>query len=91
MPSRSKNMALVATGDPCARLGHAACQIRTPTLFVHGDSDRLVPAPHARAIYDRIAGDVRKEFHALERAGHMLQITHADEVASLLSRWIHRQ
>jgi pimeloyl-ACP methyl ester carboxylesterase len=85
------NMALVATGDPCARLGHAACQIRTPTLFVHGDSDRLVPASHARAIYDRISGDVRKEFHALERAGHMLQITHAEEVASLLSRWIQRQ
>jgi pimeloyl-ACP methyl ester carboxylesterase len=85
------NMALVATGDPCARLGRAACQIRTPTLFVHGDSDRLVPAPHARAIYDLMSTSVRKEFHAIERAGHMLQITHTDEVASLLSRWIQRQ
>jgi pimeloyl-ACP methyl ester carboxylesterase len=77
-------MALVASDDPCAQLGRAAMHIRMPALFVHGDCDRLVPEVHARAIYERMPSAGDRTFHTLQGTGHMLQISHAEQIASLL-------
>ena len=84
------NMALVATGDPCAQLAQTAAAIRAPTLFVHGDSDRLVPARYARAIYDIVSRQCPAEFHELPRTGHMLHISHPEDIAQLTLDWLDR-
>jgi pimeloyl-ACP methyl ester carboxylesterase len=84
------NMALVATGDPCMQLAQTAAAIRAPTLFVHGDSDRLVPARYARAIYEIVSRSCHAEFHELPRAGHMLHISHPEAIAQLSLDWLER-
>lgn len=84
------NMALVATGDPCAQLGRTAESIEAPTLFIHGDSDRLVPARYARAIYDIVSRRASAEFHVLKGTGHMLHISHPELIADLTIDWLQR-
>lgn len=84
------NMALVATGDPCAQLARTAASIRAPTLFVHGDSDRLVPVRYARGIYEIVSRRCPSEFHVLPNTGHMLQISHPESVSRLALDWLER-
>jgi pimeloyl-ACP methyl ester carboxylesterase len=83
-------MALVAFGDPCAQLERNARKIVAPTLFMHGASDRLVPAVHARAIYEIVARSVRAEYYELPQVGHMLHISHPERVRELLFDWLAR-
>jgi pimeloyl-ACP methyl ester carboxylesterase len=80
-------MALVAQGDPCAELARSASRIRAPTLFIHGDSDSLVPATQIRAIYEIVARSAPAAFHELRHTGHMLQLSHADRISSLIKDW----
>jgi pyruvate dehydrogenase E2 component (dihydrolipoamide acetyltransferase) len=88
-PSILPTMAALAQGDPCAALAANAALIAAPTLFVHGDSDRLVPAAHARALHDlRLAAGGSSEFQVVRSAGHMLPITHAQDIAARIERWI---
>jgi pimeloyl-ACP methyl ester carboxylesterase len=84
------NMARVATGDPCGELSRLAARIRAPALFVHGDSDTLVPATHSRAVHDTIGLANRTEFHELKRTGHMLHMSHAPQIRTLLLDWLAR-
>lgn len=84
------NMALVATGDPCGQLARAAALIQAPTLFIHGDSDWLVPARYARAVHALMARTGRAEFHELQRTGHMLQLSHPEAIRDLLLAWLQR-
>jgi pimeloyl-ACP methyl ester carboxylesterase len=81
------NMALVAQGDPCAELARTARRVRTPTLFVHGDSDGVVPAAQVRALYEIVRRAAPAEFHELPHTGHMLQLSHADRIGALISDW----
>lgn len=81
-------MGLVATGNPCDQLARGAALIRAPSLFIHGACDRLVPAAHARAVYETIARAVRAEFHQLPDTGHMLHISHPAEIAELVLSWL---
>jgi pimeloyl-ACP methyl ester carboxylesterase len=81
------SMALVAHGDPCAELARTAARIRVPTLFIHGDSDSLVPAAHVRAIHE-LMRSAPALFHELRHAGHMLQLSHADRISTLVSDWV---
>lgn len=83
-------MGLVATGDPCGQLARGATCIRSPTLFVHGDSDRLIPAANSRRLFDTIARKTYAEFHELPYAGHMLHISHAPQIAGLVAAWLER-
>jgi pimeloyl-ACP methyl ester carboxylesterase len=84
------NMAVVAGGDPCGQIGRAASEIRVPALFIHGDSDRLVPAVYPRAIYAVMARSGNAEFHELPNAGHMLHISHAQQIQQLMMDWLTR-
>ncbi|MET0385651.1 MAG: alpha/beta hydrolase [Polyangiales bacterium] len=84
------NMALVAAGDPCGELARIAPKIRAPTLFVHGDTDWLVPASHPRTLYETIARSVQAEFHELLDTGHMLHISHPDRIQALILDWVRR-
>jgi len=43
-------------------------QSKTPTLFIHGDSDRFVPASDAQVLYDACGAD--KKLLIVEGAGH---------------------
>jgi fermentation-respiration switch protein FrsA (DUF1100 family) len=42
--------------------------IKSPTLFVHGKRDDLVPLPLGQRLYEAHPGP--KEFHAIPAAGH---------------------
>lgn len=84
------NMALVATGDPCGQLARAAELIRAPALFIHGDSDWLVPARYARAVYELIARAGHAEFYLLPKTGHMLQLSHPEAIRDLIMDWRER-
>lgn len=79
------SMVQVALGAPSQTLITAAGQIRCPTLFVHGESDALVPPKHARSIHERIlqAGG-RSRFELIPGAGHMLIEQRAEELATVL-------
>jgi pimeloyl-ACP methyl ester carboxylesterase len=80
-------MALVAQGDPCAELARTAARIRAPTLFVHGDTDSLVSTAQVRAIHDIVVRSAPAAFHELRHTGHMLQLSHADRISSLIKDW----
>jgi pimeloyl-ACP methyl ester carboxylesterase len=84
------NLALVATGDPCGELALAAQRIRAPTLVIHGEADRLIPVAHSRSLYERIARAARAEYHALRDTGHMLHISHPEQISQLVLDWRER-
>jgi pimeloyl-ACP methyl ester carboxylesterase len=81
------NMALVAAGDPCEQLARGAERIVAPALFIHGDSDRLVPASHARSIHRILASSGDAEFHLLPNTGHMLHLSHPESIRDLVLDW----
>ena len=43
-------------------------RVRTPTLVLHGDRDRIVPLSHGRRLFEAAASAAR--FHLIEGAGH---------------------
>ncbi|WP_336966916.1 alpha/beta hydrolase [Sphingobium aquiterrae] len=79
------SMVQVTLGAPSQTLIEAAGRIRCPTLFVHGESNALVPPKYARAIHERIVGaGGRSRFEIMPGAGHMLIKQRASELASIL-------
>jgi pimeloyl-ACP methyl ester carboxylesterase len=71
-------------------LTEAVPSLRTPTLVMAGDRDRLTPPSHARRLHRALpqpAGLV-----VLEGAGHMLPVERADAVNTRLREFagIHR-
>lgn len=57
-------------------------KLSVPTTIVAGNSDHVVPIGAARRLATQIAG---AELVEIERAGHLLHVHHADEVARLLT------
>ena len=82
------SMALVARGDPSAELARSAGLIRAPTLFIHGDADSVVATAHVRALHEVVRRSAPAVFHELRHAGHMLQLSHADQISTLISDWV---
>ena len=75
-------MAELAGARPCADLATNAVSIASPTHFMHGAADRLVPARYAHAIHERrIESGRASSFELIEDAGHMLPLTHAAHIA----------
>lgn len=62
--------------------------IRIPTLVVHGDQDRLVPASNGRAVARRIPG---AEFTLIPNAGHILTTDQPEICANTLLRFLRTQ
>lgn len=83
-------MARVARGDPCGQLARDAARITAPVLFIHGDSDRLVPASHPLALHHILQAHTYSEFHVLDGCGHMLQLSHAQRIRRLILEWLER-
>ncbi|MBW2462111.1 MAG: alpha/beta hydrolase [Deltaproteobacteria bacterium] len=72
-PHVLKNMARVTKGSPCDVLEGGAHDIQTPTVFVHGAADSVVPIRHARGIYERMERAGRPvRFVAMDGVGHMI-------------------
>ncbi|RLB49846.1 MAG: hypothetical protein DRJ42_20135 [Deltaproteobacteria bacterium] len=72
-PHVLRNMARVTKGSPCDVLEGGAHDIQTPTVFVHGAVDPVVPIRHARGIYERMARAGRPaRFVAIDGVGHMI-------------------
>jgi pimeloyl-ACP methyl ester carboxylesterase len=82
------SMAMVALGDPSAELARSAGFIRAPTLFIHGDCDSVVPAAHVRAIHELVKRSAPAVFHELLHTGHMLQLSHPEQISALISDWV---
>jgi pimeloyl-ACP methyl ester carboxylesterase len=81
-PTILESMVRVALGKPCAELARNATSIVGRTSFLHGDSDRLVPPRHAQHLHDlRLAAGCKSGFELMLGAGHMLLLTHAEQVA----------
>jgi pimeloyl-ACP methyl ester carboxylesterase len=78
------NMALTARGDPCGQLARDALRVRAPVLFIHGARDRLVPVAHPEALYRILRQHTRAEFHVMDDCGHMLQLSHAEAIRSVI-------
>lgn len=75
-------MAQLAMSNPCAELAARTASVRAATSFIHGASDRLVPEGCARAVHElRLGAGRPSTFELLPKAGHMLPITHAKQVA----------
>ncbi len=84
-PTILSSMVDVAKGGPCAELAQNVASIASPTIFLHGESDRLVPARHSRHLHElRVAAGRDSGFELVAGAGHMLPVTHADLVARRL-------
>jgi pimeloyl-ACP methyl ester carboxylesterase len=84
-PTILSSMVNVAKGEPCAELSQHVASIASRTMFLHGDSDRLVPARHSKHLHDlRVAAGRDSVFELIAGAGHMLPITHADLIARRL-------
>ncbi|MGE0740221.1 MAG: alpha/beta fold hydrolase [Hyphomonadaceae bacterium] len=61
--------------------------IRTPTLILQGDTDRLVPMEAAQAFKDAIAGS---ELIVFEQTGHIPQEEKPDESAEVVRAFLNR-
>lgn len=48
--------------------GDTAQNVRSPTLVVHGDADKIVPMAHGERLYERLR--CRKKFVSMTGAGH---------------------
>lgn len=57
-------------------------ELSVPTTIVAGTSDHVVPIESARRLATQIAG---AELVEIERAGHLLHVHHAEEVARVLT------
>ena len=64
---------------------HRAHCIRTPTLVIAGDDDRLVPVANARVLTSLIRG---AQLEIVAGGGHLFLIDQAADVAPLLDRFL---
>jgi pimeloyl-ACP methyl ester carboxylesterase len=90
-PEILATMATLARGDPAGQLSRDATRIRAPSLFLHGDEDRVIPASHARALSSLLAGVAPTTFDLVPRAGHMLHRTHAEHAARRTLEWLEER
>jgi pyruvate dehydrogenase E2 component (dihydrolipoamide acetyltransferase) len=81
-------MVLCARGGPSAQLARDAKRVHVPVLFIHGDSDGLVPGRNAAALCTLLSAHVRAVFRVVAGGGHMIHVTHAAAVAELAVEWI---
>jgi pimeloyl-ACP methyl ester carboxylesterase len=86
-PETLTAMVHVALGRPCAQLHESARSIRCPTVFLHGNEDRVVPVRHARALHEQIVqGGGHSRFETFSGAGHMLMQDRPAEIAEHVLR-----
>lgn len=63
-------------------------RISTPTLVLHGDQDRLVPAANGRIIAARIPG---AQFRLIHNAGHILITDQQQECMKVVGEFLSEQ
>lgn len=84
-PSILGEMVRLTHDDPCAKAARFAARVRAPVLFIHGESDALVPIGSARALYDCVAA--HRQLIAVP-GGHMVHYTRPHVVGPLLEAWL---
>ncbi len=63
-------------------------RIQAPTLVVHGDQDRLIPAENGRVVASRIP---RARFELVRNAGHVLTTDQPEICSGLMLDFLERQ
>ncbi|MDD9941783.1 MAG: alpha/beta hydrolase [Myxococcales bacterium] len=86
-PTTVATMVALALDNPCEKVAGHIGQVQCPLLMVHGEDDELVDIKYARNLWRKAPSDPRGRFRALPNAGHMLHITHRDELLALLDTW----
>jgi pimeloyl-ACP methyl ester carboxylesterase len=79
---RSEMSGIVDSSAEAGPPRFAADTIAVPTLFLHGDDDRLAPVTIARHLHTQIPNS---KLHEIAGGSHMLPVTRADEVADLIA------
>ena len=62
-------------------------RIAVPTLVVHGDQDRLIPAQNGRVVASRIPNAV---FHLIPNAGHVLTTDQPEACVEVMLKFLER-
>ncbi len=65
----------------CATAG----KIKSPTLLIWGDSDRIIPTRHSKRAFESIP-DARLEM--IENCGHIVQLEAPDRLTKLIADWL---
>ena len=73
-----------STHDAVARLG----RVQAPTLVMHGEQDRLLPADNARRLAELISG---ADLRLIEGAGHFYPMNVSGEAARIALGWMAAQ
>lgn len=63
-------------------------RLRTPTLIVHGEEDRMLPIENGRVLAKRIAG---ARFHAVPHAGHVITTDQPEICSRLINEFLDAQ
>ena len=69
---------------PANRLGEQLRKLLLPTLLIHGENDRIVPAQSARTLAQQLP---RAELHVMPGLGHVPIVTAPIEVAALINEF----
>ncbi len=83
------SMAQITRDHPCVRLATQAHDIVAPTLFIHGENDRLVPVAYARRLRALLTRAESLEFVSLP-GGHMLHMTQPERLNRRMTEWLLR-
>ncbi len=81
-------MARLTHDDPCAKVAAYAKQVRTPTLFIHGESDALVPLRFAQSLFSLVRQANPESRFVTLKGGHMVHYTDPDAVHPLVCDWV---
>jgi 3-oxoadipate enol-lactonase len=60
-------------------------QIKAPTLIVHGQADRLIPASEAQAMAKEIPNN---ELHLIDKAGHLPNLEQTEEFNKIIREFL---
>ena len=85
MANDSHRMASALRATRCFDSRDWLGEIRVPTLVIGGGSDRIVAPRQARLL---ATGIPDATLHVLPGAGHLLPLSHPDELARLVTAWI---
>jgi pimeloyl-ACP methyl ester carboxylesterase len=87
-PSLLREMARLTQDNPCAKVAAYADRVRTPTLFIHGESDALVPVRFAQNLFKLVRQASPESRFVSLKGGHMVHYTDPDTVHPLVNDWV---
>jgi 3-oxoadipate enol-lactonase len=82
-PSSLVTMARLAGDNPCEKCARLAPSVRSPTWFVHGRGDAMVPSMYPRQLQALVPGS---RFVEVE-GGHLVHVLHPERLRPVIDAW----